>query len=92
VKEITSMPMSDKDGLAAVVAQRWLDFQNALPGNKKYPVQQFKSFADATKRYIDISKGDAVIDRSVATAINGLKGISCDGRSSEKIVGGFGLW
>jgi len=66
------MPTSDKDRSAAVVVQRWLDFQNALSGKRKYPVQQFKSFADAARRYIELSKGEPMIHRSVATAINGL--------------------
>ena len=67
-----SMPTSDKDRSADVVVQRWLDFQNALSGTKKYPVQQFKSFVDAARRYIELSKDDPLIHRNVAKAINGL--------------------
>ncbi len=66
------MPTSDKTRSAAVVVQRWLDFQNALSGKRKYPVRQFKSFADAARRYIELSEGDPLIHRSVATAIHGL--------------------
>ncbi len=66
------MPTSDKDRTAAMVVQRWLDFQEALSGTRKYPVPQFKSFVDAARRYVELSKGDALIHRSVATAINGL--------------------
>ena len=66
------MPTSAKDRSAAVVLQRWLDFQNALSDKGKYPVQQFKSFVEAARRYIDLSKGDPLIHRKVAQAINGL--------------------
>ena len=66
------MPTSAKDRSAAVVLQRWQDFQNALSDKGKYPVQQFKSFVEAARRYIDLSKGDPLIHRKVARAINGL--------------------
>lgn len=66
------MPNSHKDRSAAVVVQHWLDFQNALSTETRYPVHQFKSFVDAARRYIELSKGDPLIHRSVATAINGL--------------------
>jgi hypothetical protein len=38
-----------------------LDFQNALSGARKYPVQQFKSFVEAAGRYIELSKRDPLI-------------------------------
>src|SRR5262249_687052 len=66
------MPTSAKDRAAAVVLQRWLDFQNALSGKRKYPVPQFKSFVEAVRRYIELSKDDPLIHRNVAKAINGL--------------------
>ena len=66
------MPTSTKDSSAAVVLQRWLDFQNALSGKRKYPVEQFKSFVEASRRYIELSKDDPLIHRNVAQAINGL--------------------
>src|SRR5207249_11292192 len=69
---MTTMPTSAKDRSAAVVLQRWLDFQNALSGERKYPVQQFKSFVEAARRYIELSEGDPLIHRNVAKAINGL--------------------
>jgi hypothetical protein len=68
------MPTSAKDRSAAVVLQRWLDFQNALSDKRKYPVQQFKSFVEAARWYIESSKGDPLIHRNVANAINGLTG------------------
>ena len=66
------MSTSAKDRSAAVVLQRWLDFQNALSDKRKYPVQEFKSFVEAARRYIALSKGDPLIHRNVANAINGL--------------------
>jgi len=66
------MPTSAKDRSAAVVLQRWLDFQNTLSSERKYPVQQFKSFVEAARRYIELTKGDPLIHRNVAKAINGL--------------------
>jgi len=66
------MSTSAKDRSAAVVLQRWLDFQSALSDKRKYPVQEFKSFVEAARRYIALSKGDPLIHRNVANAINGL--------------------
>ena len=66
------MPTSAKDRSAAVVLQRWLHFQNALSDKTKYPVQEFESFVEAARRYIALSKGDPLIHRNVANAINGL--------------------
>jgi hypothetical protein len=65
------MPTSAKDRSAAVVLRRWLDLQNALSVKRKYPVQQFKSFVEAARRYIELSKDDPLIHRNVAKAING---------------------
>jgi hypothetical protein len=66
------MSTSAKDRSAAVVLQRWLDFQSALSDKRRYPVQEFKSFVEAARRYIALSKGDPLIHRNVANAINGL--------------------
>jgi len=66
------MSTSAKDRSAAAVLQRWLDFQNALSDKRKYPVQEFNSFVEAARRYIALSKGDPLIHRNVANAINGL--------------------
>lgn len=66
------MSTSAKDRSAAVVLQRWLDFQNAVSYKRKCPVQEFKSFVEAARRYIAVSKGDPLIHRNVANAINGL--------------------
>lgn len=65
------MPASAKDRSATVVLQRWLDFQNALSGTSTR-CNKFRSFVEAVRRYIELSKGDPLIHRKVAQAINGL--------------------
>ena len=53
------MANSGKDRLATAVADRWSSFQDALAGTKrKYPLQEFLSFADAARRYIDLPRPD----------------------------------
>ena len=66
------MPSSEKDRLAAEVEERWLDFQGALSNKRKYPVQQFRAFWEAGRRYADLTKQDPLIHRSVVGSINGL--------------------
>ena len=53
------MGKSEKDRLAAAVVDRWGTFQAALTGpTRKYPTQAFHSFADAARRYIDVTLGE----------------------------------
>ena len=66
------MPSSEKDRLAAEVEERWLAFQGALSNKRKYPVQQFRAFWEAGRRYADLTKQDPLIHRSVVGSINGL--------------------
>jgi hypothetical protein len=40
------MPTSEKDRLAADVAERWAAFQTALFEKRKYPIREFELFAD----------------------------------------------
>jgi hypothetical protein len=63
---------SKKDRLAAEAVSRWVDFQTALSDKRKYPLLQFRAFADATRRYAQLTRGDALIHRSVVEAVNGL--------------------
>ncbi|MEX2264715.1 MAG: hypothetical protein WD696_22365 [Bryobacteraceae bacterium] len=63
---------STKDHLAAEVVSRWVEFQTALSDKRKYPLQQFRSLADVTRRYVQATRDDALIHRSVVEAINGL--------------------
>ncbi len=66
------MANSEKGRLAAEVEERWLDFQDALSDKRRYPVEQFRAFWDAGKRYSELTKHDALIHRKVVVAINGL--------------------
>jgi hypothetical protein len=67
------MNSSEKDRLATMVVDLWCSFQEALAGTKrKYPTQEFILFADATRRYINLTRQDQLVRRDVAEAINGL--------------------
>ena len=69
----TSMTDSEKDALAAVVEERWVDFQMALSDNRrKYPVQEFKKFVQAVRNYIERSRDDPLVHRKVVQVVNGL--------------------
>jgi hypothetical protein len=66
------MADSQKERLAAEVEERWGDFQEGLSDQRKYPVEQFRAFWDAGKRYAELTKNDPLIHRKVIVAINGL--------------------
>jgi hypothetical protein len=62
-----------KDALAAIVEERWVDFQVALLDSKrKYPVEEFRKFAHAVRGYIEESRNDPLIHRNVVQVVNGL--------------------
>ena len=67
------MPISQKDRLAAEVAERWLDFQDGLSNKRRYPVEQFRTFWEAGKSYAELTQNDPLIHRKVVVAINGLR-------------------
>jgi hypothetical protein len=48
--EESFMRASEKDRLAAQVADRWVDFEMALSDKRKYPVQQFRQFWEVGRR------------------------------------------
>ena len=50
------MPISEKDRLAAEVEDRWVDFQDGLSNKRRYPVEQFRAFWDAGKRYAELTQ------------------------------------
>jgi hypothetical protein len=80
------MDNSEKNRLAAVVVDHWCSFQVALGGAKRrYPLQDFLSFADAARRYIGVTRHDQLVRRDVANTINGLAEIL---RSERKRVPG----
>jgi len=67
------MPPPEKDRLAAEAVECCADFQRALSsGQRKYPIQQFKTFWAVTKRYAELTRCDALIHRRLAGAVNGL--------------------
>ena len=72
-RKTEKMPTSQKDQLAAEAVDRWEDFQESLASVKrKYPIQQFQAYWSATRRYAELTKADALIHKSVATAVHGL--------------------
>jgi hypothetical protein len=66
------MTSSVKDRLAAQVESHWVDFQSALSDKRKYPVQPFREFLEAARRYAELTKSDPLIHRKVVVAVNGL--------------------
>jgi hypothetical protein len=67
------MDNPERDRLAMTTVELWCSFQEALAGTKrKYPSREFLSFADATRRYIDLTRHDQLVRRDVAEAVNGL--------------------
>jgi len=72
-KKALGVKNSEKDSLANAVVDRWCSFQGALAGAKRrYPLQDFLSFADAARCYIEATHCDQLVRRDVANAINGL--------------------
>jgi hypothetical protein len=67
------MMSPEKDRLAAEAMQCWADFLEVLSSHKqKYPVQQFRAFWAATKRYAELTRSEPLVHRSVADVVNGL--------------------
>lgn len=66
------MPRSEKDRVAAEFQERWTDFQMALSGKRKYPVQQFRLAWEVGRRYAEMTKSDTMIHRVVVSAVNGM--------------------
>jgi hypothetical protein len=66
------MPSSEKDRLATEVQDRWVEFQNGLSDKRRYPLQCFKAFVDAARRYAELTRSDPLIHRKVVEAVNGL--------------------
>jgi hypothetical protein len=63
---------SEKDRLVTMVVDRWCSFQYEFLGDKrKYPIQESLSFADAARRYIDLTRQDQLVRRDVAVALKG---------------------
>ena len=54
-------------------SERRVTFALALSDKRKYPVQEFRAFVHAARRYIEITGPHPLIHRSVASAVNGLR-------------------
>jgi hypothetical protein len=64
---------AEKDRLALSVGNRRADFEGALAGNRrKYPIREFRLFAEAVRHYVEKTRGDEMIHRAVVGAVNGL--------------------
>jgi hypothetical protein len=75
------MALSEKDRLAAEVGERYSLFEEALFGDKRrYPLQEFKAFWEAVRRYAELTKSDPMIHRSVVEVVHGLRDIVGVGR------------
>jgi hypothetical protein len=67
------MEKSDKDRLATRVVDLWCSFRVALTESKrKYPIQQFSTFASAVRQYTELTRRDRLVRRDVAVVMNGL--------------------
>jgi len=66
------MSESEKQRLAAEVQVQWMALQDALSDRRRYPVEKFRAFWEAAKRYAELTRNDNLIHRNVAVAINGL--------------------
>jgi hypothetical protein len=67
------MPASEKDRLAAEVAENWAKLQESLLSEKRtYPTRQFYLFWKGAKRYAELTKSDPLIHRAITEAVNGL--------------------
>jgi len=67
------MSDAEKDRLASSVADRHCEFREALAGTRrKYPIDEFRLFAQATRLYVERTRKDRMIHREVAELINGL--------------------
>ena len=76
-----SIPTSEKDRLAAEVAERYSAFEAALFQDKRsYPLPEFKFFWEAGRRYAELTKSDALIHRRVVEVVHGLTDMVAAGR------------
>ena len=76
------MLSAEKDRLADDAMECWVAFQNGLSDKRKYPIQQFKLFWAATKRYAELTKSDPLIHRCVVGVVNRLSDFLQEERKS----------
>jgi hypothetical protein len=67
------MRHAERNRLALCVADRHCELEEALAGDRrKYPIRQFRLFAEAVRCYVDKSRKDEMIHRDVARTVHGL--------------------
>jgi hypothetical protein len=64
---------SMKAGVAKEVEDLRISFEMALSDRRKYPVKEFAAFAEAVRRYVEMTKDDIKIHKSVVNSVNGLR-------------------
>jgi len=67
------MTDAERDRAANDVVETRVTFDLALSHKRKYPVQEFNVFVLAAGRYIEITRDQPLIHRSVVNAVNGLR-------------------
>ncbi len=82
IQKEREMEKSEKARLTTRVVDLWCSFQLALTESKrKYPVQQFFSFASAVRQYTELTRRDRLVRRDVAVVMNGLlESLQLEGR------------
>jgi hypothetical protein len=64
---------SERDRLALSVADRHAAFEAALAANRrKYPIPEFRLFAEAVRNYVEKIRSEDMIHRTVVRAVNEL--------------------
>ena len=64
---------SEKDRLALSVTDWHADFEAALVANRrKYPIPEVRLFTEAVRNYVEKTRKDDMVHRSVVGAVNGL--------------------
>ena len=61
------MTISETDRLAAEVEDQRVDFQDGLSNKRRYPVEQFRAFWEAGKRYAELTRSPVAPDHRVNT-------------------------
>jgi hypothetical protein len=59
--------------LAEGVLKAYEQFENGLYGKGRFPISDFRSFFKASVRYIEATKDAAMIHRSIASIVSGLR-------------------
>jgi hypothetical protein len=73
VSGTTEHKPSKKDQAADLVMDRLMDLESELSDRRKNPAKVFVAFAQAVRRYAEVTKGDALIHKTVASEVHGLR-------------------